>query len=135
MISVRDSLKYLDHAPVLTMSALKGTRAPKIFGIIDDLVQRYTKRVSTAELNKFLEGVLAAHPPGLAKRHKRIKIFYLTQARVAPPTFVFFSNYPEGIHFSYKRFLENRLREAFDFDGSPLKLRFRKRQSKSEGRH
>ena len=129
--SVRDSLKYLDHAPVLTMSALKGTRAPKIFDIIEDMVERFYKRVSTAELNKFLEGVLITHPPGLAKRNKRIKIFYMTQARTAPPTFVFFCNYPEGVHFSYKRFLENRLRETFDFGGSPLRLRFRKRQGRS----
>lgn len=132
MEKVRSSLKYLDHAPVLTISALKGTRAPKIFGMIDDLYQCFTKRVTTGELNRFLESVVTQHPPGMHKKTKRIKMYYLTQVRASPPTFMIFSNYPESLHFSYKRFLENRIREAFHFGGSPLKLIFRKRLGKSE---
>ncbi len=131
---VRNKLKYLDHAPILTLSAVTGTRAVKIFGLINDLHGRYTKRAPTWELNKFLEKVVATHPPGMYRKTKRIRIYYLTQARVAPPTFVFFCNYPEAIHFSYRRFLENRLRETFDFGGSPLVLRFKKRQSKGADR-
>ncbi len=127
---VKESLKYLDHSPILTVSALEGTRASKLFGLIENLYARYKKRVNTAELNKFLEEVTNSHPPGM-HRAKRIKIYYLTQIKAGPPTFMFFCNYPESIHFSYHRFLENRIREKFDFGASPIRLVFRKRQSKS----
>lgn len=129
--SVRESLKYLDHAPILTLSALMGTRAPKLFTLIDDLDQRYRKRITTGELNRFLEDTLARNPPGMHHKTKRIKIYYLTQVQIAPPTLMFFCNYPESIHFSYRRFLENRVRETFDFGGAPLKLVFKKRQGKT----
>jgi GTPase len=132
---VRDSLKYLQYAPILTVSALEGTRAVKLFKLIDDVNAKYRKRISTAELNKFLEETLTSHPPGMHRKGKRIKIYYMTQVQVAPPTFMFFCNYPESIHFSYKRFLENRLREVFDFAGSPLRLVLKKRQGKSLEEH
>jgi GTP-binding protein len=128
---VRDSLKYLQYAPVLTISALEGTRAVKLFNLIDDVNAKYRKRINTAELNKFLEETLASHPPGMHRKGKRIKIYYMTQVQTAPPTFMFFCNYPESVHFSYKRFLENRLREVFDFAGAPLRLVLKKRQGKS----
>ncbi|MDQ7782462.1 MAG: ribosome biogenesis GTPase Der [Desulfomonilaceae bacterium] len=131
---VRIALKYLDHAPILTISALTGTRAVKLFGVIDDLYACYRKRVSTGELNRFLASVIVQNPPGMHRKTKRIKIYYLTQVRSGPPTFMFFANYPESIHFSYKRFLENRIREAFDFGGAPLVLTFRKRSGHSESR-
>ncbi len=127
---VRDSLKYLQYAPILTVSALEGTRAVKLFNLIDDVNAKYRKRINTSELNKFLEETLASHPPGMHRKGKRIKVYYMTQVQAAPPTFMFFCNYPESIHFSYKRFLENRLREVFDFDGSPLRLVLKKRQGK-----
>lgn len=128
---VRDSLKYLQYAPILTVSALEGTRAVKLFNLIDDVNAKYRKRISTADLNKFLEETVASHPPGMHRKGKRIKIYYMTQVQTAPPTFMFFCNYPESIHFSYKRFMENRLREVFDFAGSPLRLVLKKRQGKS----
>ncbi len=131
---VRTNLKYLDHAPILTVSALKGTRAPKIFGLVQELAAQYRKRIPTAELNELLGEIIRSHPPGTHHKSKRIKIYYLTQVRSSPPTFALFCNYPESLHFSYKRFLENRLRERFDFGGSPLKLLFRKRGEKSSGR-
>lgn len=127
---VRDSLKYLQYAPILTVSALEGTRAVKLFNLIDDVNAKYRKRINTAELNKFLEETLASNPPGMHRKRKRIKIYYMTQVQTAPPTFMFFCNYPESIHFSYKRFLENRLREVFDFNGCPLRLVLKKRQGK-----
>ncbi len=129
---MRDTLKYVDHAPILTISALKGKRVPKIFETIQSLDERYRKRVPTAELNRFLERVLEQHPPGMHRGNKRVKIYYMTQVRTAPPSFTFFSNYPESIHFSYRRFLENRLREEFDFDGSPIKLYFKKRKGRDD---
>ncbi len=128
---VRDSLKYLQYAPIITISALEGTRAVKLFNLINDIETKFRTRINTAELNKFLEVTLPSHPPGMHRKGKRIKIYYMTQVRVAPPTFTLFCNYPESIHFSYKRFLENRLRETFDFDGSPLRLVFKKRLGKS----
>lgn len=127
---VRQTLKYIDHAPVLTISALEGTRAVKIFDIIDDLYRQYCQRIPTGELNRALEEIVSGHPPGMHRKTKRIKIYYATQARVAPPTFMFFCNYPESLHFSYRRFLENRLRDLFAFGGSPLRLLFRKRQER-----
>jgi GTP-binding protein len=130
--AARRTLKFLDHAPVLTVSALKGTRAVKIFGIIDDLNTRYRKRIPTADLNKFLEQATSLQPPGVHRKKRPVKIYYLTQVKVAPPTFIFFCNYPESIHFSYRRYLENRLREAFDFGGAPLKLYFKKREKRGE---
>ncbi len=129
--SVRESLKYLDHAPILTLSALMGTRAVKLFSLIDNLDQCYRKRITTGELNRFLEDTVSRNPPGMHHKTKRIKIYYLTQVQTRPPTMMFFCNYPESIHFSYRRFLENRLREAFDFGGAPLKLVFKKRQGKT----
>lgn len=123
---VREGLKYVAYAPVLTMSALKGTRAVKIFGLIDEVHQRYRMRVTTGELNRAVERIVASHPPGMHRSRRRIKIYYATQVRTGPPTFAFFCNYPESIHFSYRRFLENRIREEFDFRGSPLRLVFRK---------
>jgi GTP-binding protein len=128
---IRRCLKFLDFAPVVSISALHGTRCVKVFDLIDDIFEKFRKRVSTSTLNKFLETVLAQHPPGMFHRSKKVKIYYVTQGRVAPTVFTFFCNYPEAIHFSYGRFLENRLREYFDFGGSPLKLVFKKRVGKT----
>jgi len=132
---VREGLKYLDHAPIITISGLIGTRAVKLFGLIDDLAERYKKRISTAELNKFLEAAVAKNPPGMHRKTKRIKMYYVTQASIAPPTFIFFCNYPESVHFSYKRYLENQLRLAFEFGGAPLRLFLNKRIGKAAEKH
>ncbi|MCA1960534.1 MAG: ribosome biogenesis GTPase Der [Desulfomonile sp.] len=123
---VREGLKYVAYAPILTMSAFKGTRAVKIFGLIDEIDRKYRTRVTTGELNRMVERIVESHPPGMHRSRRRIKIYYATQVRTGPPTFAFFCNYPESVHFSYRRFLENRIREEFDFGGSPLRLIFRK---------
>ena len=114
----------------MTISATEGTRAVKLFGVIERLCEQYRKRVPTADLNRFIQEVTTGHPPGMHKSSKRIKILYVTQVRVAPPTFVLFCNFPESIHFSYQRFILNRLRERFEFGGSPLRLYLRKRHKK-----
>lgn len=124
---VRSALKYLDYAPVLTISGLRGTRVPRLFTLIDEIESAYTKRISTGELNRFLREVVANTPPGMYRKTKRIKIYYTTQTGISPPTIALFSNYPEAIHFSYRRFLTNRIRERFQFGTSPLRLLFRKR--------
>ena len=131
ILMLRNSLKYLDYAPVVSISALKGTRAAKLFKLIDELDESFRKRIPTSEINKFLADVVAQNPPGMHRKTKRIKIYYGTQVQVAPPTFMFFCNYPESIHFTYLRFLQNRLREVFQFGGAPLKLLLRKRLGRS----
>ena len=88
------------------------------------------KRISTGSLNKLLRDAVAKHPPA-SRPGKWLKFFYATQADASPPTFVFFCNDPKAIHFTYRRYLENKLREAFGFVGSPLRMSFRGRE---EGR-
>lgn len=88
---VRQSLKFVNYAPILTISALHGTRAPKIFPLIDDLFTRYRKRVGTGELNRFLAELVGQHPPGLYRQNKPVKIYYATQVKTAPPPLLPFS--------------------------------------------
>jgi GTPase len=118
---VRNRLKFADYAPVLTLSALTRQRITKVFDEIDSIVAERDKRVPTAELNRVFERLTARHEPPLY-RGKRVKYFYVTQVAVKPPTFVVFVNYPEGVHFSYIRYIENNLRQAFGFHGSPIRI-------------
>jgi GTPase len=122
---------FASYAPATFISALTGRRLESIFPLILKVWQEQHKRVPTALLNELLEDALAVNPPPSVKG-KRVKIFYGTQPAIKPPTFVFFANEPELVHFSYKRYLENRLREAFDFSGTPLTLKIRKRQRRGE---
>jgi GTP-binding protein len=92
------------------------------------------KRVPTAELNRLFERVVAGHEPPLY-RGKRVKYFYGTQVGVKPPTFVVFVNYPEGVHFSYIRYIENHLREAFGFHGTPIRIYAKRRRETPEGKN
>lgn len=132
---VKEALKYLEYAPVITISALRGTRAPRLFTLIDEMAAAFRKRISTGELNRFLTELVAANPPGMYRKTKRIKLYYGTQIKTGPPSFVFFCNYPEAIHFSYRRFLSNRLREQFQFGTSPLILSFKKRLRREMTNH
>jgi GTP-binding protein len=124
---VRNRLKFADYAPVLTISAATRQRITKVFDEIDRVVEERGKRVSTAELNKLFERVVAGHEPPLY-RGRRVKYFYGTQVGVKPPTFVVFVNYPAGVHFSYLRYIENHLREAFGFHGSPVRIYAKRRR-------
>jgi len=129
---VRTGMKYLDYAPVLTVSALTKQRIGKIYGLIDEVYGQGRIRVSTAELNELLEAATASHPPRMYKG-RRLKFYYATQTSVAPPTFVMFVNRPEGVHFSYVRYLENRLRDAYGFNGNPVRIILRRRRRGNEG--
>jgi GTP-binding protein len=126
---LRRQLKFLEYAPVLHISAATGERAPKLLEMIDRVAESRKKRVPTPELNKFVEAVTAAHPPASPGR-KHVRVLYAAQTGVAPPTFVFFTNVATGFHFSYERFLINRIREAFGFLGSPIRLHVRRRGRK-----
>ncbi|HLB05100.1 MAG TPA: ribosome biogenesis GTPase Der [Thermodesulfobacteriota bacterium] len=123
---VRFKLKYLAYAPVISISALTGQRAVKVLDVVDKVSAECNKRIGTGVLNRAFEDMTKGHLPGLF-RNRTVKFYYITQTSVKPPTFTLFTNFPEGVHFSYERYLENKLREAFGFEGTPIRLQFRKR--------
>jgi GTP-binding protein len=128
---IKDTIKFMDYAPIIFISALTGQRVSKIFDIIETVLSQYTKRIGTSELNSIVREFLESKPP--PRHQNRINTFsYMTQVSVAPPTFVFFVRAPEAIHFSYRRFLINRIREAFGFDQSPIRVMFRKKSKTKE---
>jgi len=118
--------KYLAFAPIVFVSAKSGQRTGKIISEVDALMEQYSRRVSTADLNHvFKEAVESHHAPLSSGR--RVKFYFATQVAIKPPSFVIFTNQPEGIHFSYERYLSNKIREAFGFTGITVKLMFRGR--------
>jgi GTP-binding protein len=122
-------LKFLEYAPVLHISALTGERTPRLLELIDQVAEARQRRVPTGELNRFVEKITASHPPASPGR-KAVRILYASQVGVAPPKFVFFTNVATTFHFSYQRFLVNRLREAFGFLGSPIRIQVRSKREK-----
>jgi GTP-binding protein len=124
---VRDAMKFLDYAPIVHLSALTGERVPKLLETIDRVAGARTRRVGTAELNKLIQTVSTEHPP-VSPGRRAVRILYAAQTGVAPPTFVLFTNVASRFHFSYERFLLNRLREAFGFVGTPIRLQVRSRR-------
>jgi GTPase len=125
---IRSDAPFLDFAPVVSISAKTGQRVGRVLELAVDIWAERRKRVPTAELNRMLMAATDRTPPPLV-RGKRPKLFYATQAAIGPPTFVFFASDAAAVHFSYRRYLENRLRETFGFDGTPLRLVFRDRVS------
>jgi GTPase len=123
---VRMQLKFLDYAPILHISAKSGERTPKLLEAIDKVSAARRIRVPTPELNRFIASVTASHRP-VSPGHRNVRVLYAAQTGVAPPTFVLFTNVATRLHFSYERFLENRLREAYGFFGTPLKITVRRR--------
>jgi GTPase len=123
--AVRARLPFCSYAPVLTMSALEGLRAHKVLSLIDRVYAAARIRVGTGELNRVFEGIIQRYPPPSAGG-KRVKFYYTTQVKVAPPTFMFQINDPTLLIESYRRYMINQLREAFGFEGSPIHLIFRK---------
>ena len=126
---LRRQLKFLDYAPVLHISAQTGERASKLLEMIDKVSASRRQRVTTGDLNRFVETVTAAHPPA-SPGHRHVRIMYVAQTSVAPPTFVFFTNVATSFHFSYVRFLENRIRDEFGFMGTPIRIQVRARRRK-----
>jgi GTP-binding protein len=128
---IREELKFLSYAPLLYISALTRKRIFQVLDIADFVVEQHNRRIPTAEINRVLKEAMMLNPlPGGGG--KRIKIYYGTQVRTAPPTFVLFSNNPDMIHFSYLRYLENRLRQNFGFEGTPIRLLVRARSSQEQ---
>jgi len=126
---VREELKFLAYAPILYVSALTGKRVPKILELVDFVAEQHYRKVQTSELNRLInEALLLNPPPGAGK--KKLKVYYATQVKTGPPTFVLFVNDVELMHFSYLRYLENTLRQAFGFEGSPIRFVLRRREGK-----
>lgn len=122
----RRQLDFMPYAPMVFISAKVGQRVHRVLETALEVVQERDRRVSTAALNRVLKEAVAKHPPP-SKPGKWVRFFYATQADVGPPTFVFFCNEPKMIHYSYKRYIENELRDAFNFVGTPLRISFRGR--------
>ena len=128
---IREVLSYLPYAEILFISAKTGQRMNKLFEMIDVVIENQSLRVSTGVLNEIMaEAVALQQPP--SDKGKRLKLYYITQVAVKPPTFVIFVNDKELMHFSYTRYIENKIREAFGFRGTSLKFIIRERKEKEQ---
>lgn len=126
---VRETLSFMPYAELLFISAVTGQRLAKLFELIDVIIENRAMRIQTGVLNEIItEAVAMQQPP--SDRGRRLKIYYVTQVSVKPPTFVVFVNDKELMHFSYTRYLENKIREAFGFRGTPLRFIIRERKEK-----
>lgn len=126
---VRDALKYLDYAPLLFISAAEGKGVDQVFKKVELVARERRKRISTGNMNRFIERV--DFQRASVPMSKRIRIYYMTQAAVAPPTFVLFTDKDVKLHFSFERFLTNQIRESFGFIGSPIWFKIRARNKKT----
>lgn len=126
---LNEAARFLQHAPVLTVSALTGQRINKLFPMIDQVFGQYTTRIGTGMINRIIAEATQRTEPPLHKG-KRLKFYYTTQVAERPPTFVTFVNYPDAVHFSYQRYLLNRIRAQSGLDLTPLRLYFRQRTGK-----
>ena len=127
---VRDALKYLEYAPLLFISAMDGKNVDQVFKKVELVARERRKRVTTGQMNKFLAAV--DFQKASVPMNKRVRIYYMTQAAVAPPTFVLFTDKDVKLHFGFERFLANQIREHFGFIGSPIWFKVRARQKKRE---
>ena len=126
---LRMQAKFLSFAPMTTISALTGQRVFKIFDIVEEVFKQYTLRMGTGQLNRIFEQAILQNEPSLY-RGRRLKFYYATQISTRPPTFVCFVNYPDAVHFSYRRYLINQIRGKAGLDKTPIRIIFRKRTGK-----
>jgi len=129
---IRKKLKFLSYAPIVFLSAKTGERAEKLFPLIDHVAAARKRKISTPELNRWLKSIDLQR--GTLPKSRPIRIYYVTQAKTAPPTFLLFTNQKLPLHFAYERFLENQLRAKFDFAGTPVRWvqRTRKRDNREK---
>ncbi len=130
---VRDKLKFLSYAPIVFLSAKSGDRAGKLFPLIDLVIAARRKRIPTPELNRWLKEDIDLQR-GTTPKARPVKIYYMTQAKTSPPTFLLFTNQKDPLHFSYQRFLENQIREKWDFPGAPIRFIQRLRKAERDTR-
>lgn len=126
VLEMKEQLKFLDYAPIVFISALTGQRVNKTMELAQHVFAQYNKRITTSEVNTALQEIVKKHHPPVY-RGREVKFYYGTQGAVRPPTFVLFCNFPEGVHFSYHRYLVNELRSYFQFTDTPLRLRIQPR--------
>ncbi|MEI6205907.1 MAG: ribosome biogenesis GTPase Der [Desulfuromonadales bacterium] len=131
---IRDGFKYLAYAPIVCVSARTGQRTGKIITTVDNVMAQFCRRVSTSQLVQVFNEATASHHAPLS-HGRRVKFYFATQVATRPPAFVIFTNQPDNIHYSYERYLINKFREAFGFDGVPLRLMFRGRDKNDTSRH
>ena len=123
---IRNELLFMQYAPIIFVSALTKQRTDKIIEIVNFVAEQQTNRVSTSALNEVITEATQLNPPP-SDKGKRLKILYSTQVGIKPPTFIFFVNDPKIMHFSYRRYLENKIRDSFGFQGTPIRLVVRKK--------
>ena len=131
MDRTREILAFVPWAPLVTVSALRGSGVSALLGRIEDAVTEHGKRITTAELNRFFEEVLEHHPPP-TMHHRVVRLYYITQVTAAPPTFVIMTNEPKGVHFSYQRYVINQIRKRFGFRGTPIRVRYRGKKKRGK---
>ncbi|MEM9694686.1 MAG: ribosome biogenesis GTPase Der [Myxococcota bacterium] len=129
----RDVLSFVSWIPFTRLSAKTGRGVDRLLGLIDEVHQQFNKRVSTGELNRFFETVLERHPPP-TQGGRAPRFYYITQAGTRPPTFMIVTSHPESIHFSYQRYVINAIRDAFGFEGVPIRVLYRRKGRKPKGR-
>ena len=128
---LRKEIGFLQYAPVLYASALTGQRVNRVTELVKFVAEQQSMRIQTSALNELLQDAVAVNPPP-SKKGKQLKILFMTQADICPPKFILFVNNPELLHFSYLRFIENRLRESYGFEGTPLKFIVRQRKEEEQ---
>ena len=123
---IRTALSYMPYAPIVFVSALTGQRVKNLYEMINCVYSEARRRITTGMLNDLLnDATTRVQPP--SDKGKRLKVYYMTQTSIAPPTFVIFCNSEELFHFSYRRYIENCLRDTFGFEGTPIKIVIRQR--------
>jgi GTPase len=130
--TAREKLSFAPYVPIVHTSAKTGRGVKDLFGTIDRVQGDFVKRVPTGELNRFFEQVIELKPPPTMGGGRTPRLYYVTQAEIAPPTFVAMTNAPDSIHFSYRRFVTNQLREHFGFEGVPIRVHYKARRRKGE---
>jgi len=129
---VREAFKFIPYAPLLFISAKTGQRVDQVLPLALEIAQERQRRIPTSELNSLLRDAVYDHPPTATHKGAHLRIYYATQPQVAPPVFLFFANNAELIHWGYGRYLENRIRDAYGFIGTPIKIVFRSREEKDQ---
>lgn len=124
---LRQRFKFLGDVPIVFVSAMTGQRVAKIMNEVESVAAEFNRKITTSALNSVLQEAVEAHQPPVY-RGKRLKFFYITQTAVRPPTFIIFVNKADGVHFSYQRYLTNKIREAFGFLGVPFRVQYRDRE-------
>ncbi len=127
--NIRDRLHFVRYAPIIFISALDGQRIHQVLEVAHRVWEARFLRMATADVNRLMRAAIEKHPPH-AKSGKRLKFLYAAQVRANPPLFLFHVNDPSQVHFTYKRYLENQFREAFEFEGTPIRMSFRAREAR-----